>query len=77
MRRKRFEVDGIRFNGSTKAVVTIETSPASGLQWMRVHAFRQQREVSMLLSDVVQILLERDAKQLAADRAAASKARVR
>lgn len=65
MRRSHFAVQGIRFDGSTKAIVTIENGVDGAAPVVRVRAHRRQREAVMLLSDVAQILLERDAKALA------------
>ena len=66
MRRAHFEVEGIRFDGATKGIVTIETGTNSGAAIVRVRAYRRQREAVMLLADVAQIVLERDAKIAAA-----------
>ncbi|MCR4283058.1 MAG: hypothetical protein NUV72_08545 [Bauldia sp.] len=70
MRRAHFEVDGIRFDGATKGIVTVETGAATGGERgaaiVRVRAYRRPREAVMLLADVAQIVLERDAKTLAA-----------
>lgn len=65
MRRAHFEVEGIRFDKATKAIVTVETGAAGAAPVVRVRAHRRHREAVMLLADVAQILLERDAKALA------------
>lgn len=67
MRRAHFEVDGIRFDRSTKAIVTVETGAGNVAAIIRVRPYRRHREVVMLLADVAQILLERDAKAVAAE----------
>lgn len=66
MRRAHFAVAGIRFDGSTQAIVTIETGAAGSAPVVRVRAHRRHREAVMLLSDAAQIILERDAKTAAA-----------
>ena len=66
MRRAHFEVDGIRFDRATKAIVTVETGVGNAAAIIRVRPYRRHREVVMLLADVAQILLERDAKAAAA-----------
>ena len=75
MRRAHFEVEGLRFDGATRAIVTVETGANTAAAIIRVRAHRKPREVVMLLSDVAQILLERDAKQLAAERSPMQKVR--
>lgn len=65
MRRAHFEVEGLHFDGATKAIVTVETGVNKAAAIVRVRAHRKQREAVMLLADVAQILLERDAKTLA------------
>lgn len=73
MRRAHFEVDGLRFDGATKGIVTVETGARNGAAIVRVRAYRRQREAVMLLSDVAQILLERDAKEQVALRPSVQK----
>lgn len=67
MRRHHFHVEGIRFDGAKSARVTIEGDGGEHAFVIRVRALRRPREAVMLLSDVAQITLERDAKQLAAE----------
>jgi hypothetical protein len=66
VRRSHFEVEGIRFDGASKAIVTVESGADKAAAIIRVRAHRRQREAVMLLADVAQIVLERDAKALAA-----------
>lgn len=75
MRRAHFAVDGIRFDGSKQAIVTIETGAAGSAPVVRVRAHRRHREAVMLLSDAAQIILEHDAKTEAANRQPIQKVR--
>ena len=75
MRRAHFEVDGIRFDRAKKAIVTVETGADNAAAIIRVRPYRRHREVVMLLADVAQILLERDAKNAAAERQPVRKVR--
>lgn len=69
MRRAHFKVEGIRFDGAVKAIVTVECNDEGGAAIFRVRGYQLQREAVSLLADVAQIVLERDAKALAAQRA--------
>lgn len=75
MRRAHFEVEGLHFDGATRAIVTVETGANKAAAIIRVRAHRKPREAVMLLADVAQILLERDAKALAAQNATAKRVR--
>ena len=75
MRRAHFEVEGLHFDGATRAIVTVETGANKAAAIIRVRAHRKQREAVRLLADVAQMVLERDAKDLAAQRPAATKVR--
>lgn len=75
MRRAHFNVDGIRFDGAEKAIVTVECNGEGGAAILRVRAHRRHREAVLLLSDVAQMVLERDAKAAAAARLPIQKVR--
>lgn len=75
MRRAHFEVDGLHFDGATKAIVTVETGANNGAAIVRVRPYRKQREAVRLLSDVAQMVLERDARDRAGQRPAVTKVR--
>lgn len=66
MRRAHFEVEGLHFDGATKAIVTVETGANGAAAIVRVRPHRGRREVVMSLADLAQIALERDAKVRAA-----------
>jgi hypothetical protein len=65
VRRAHFDVEGFRFDGATRAIVTVEIGANNGAPIVRVRPHRKHREAVMLLADVAQIVLERDAKQSA------------
>lgn len=60
MRRHHFKVDGLHGFGAATGRVTIEQGQTNAI--VRVRPLRSQIEAVMLLSDVAQIVLERDAK---------------
>ncbi len=67
MRRAHFDVQGGDYDGQATASVVIESSPVAGFM-IRVRPYRRQQEAVMLLSDVAEIVLQREAKLLARER---------
>lgn len=60
MRRSHFKVDGLRGFGNPVGRVTVEQGGANAI--ITVRPLRSPNAATMLLSDVAQIILERDAK---------------